>query len=308
MDGILLVDKEGGETSYETSYDVVKKVKKALRGSNVKKVGHAGTLDPLATGLLIILVGQGTKLSSYIMSEKKKYSATVTLGIETDTLDSDGKIVQERDVPILSREALLNVFTAFTGEIEQTPPAFSAVKVDGVRAYKLARKGEAVALKKRRVNIYSLKLTGMDLPELTMEVECSGGTYIRSLAADLGRTAGPGGHLKALRRMAIGPFLARDGMSSSDIVSWDKRMKDRIIPLNEAIPDMREVRVAPRVASHIRCGRQPTWEDLGVDAATRSMTTGRLKMVESGQLVAIARIERDEEVGHGEVKLERVFG
>ena len=192
-EGIILVDKGEGETSF----DVVKKIKKAL---GIKKVGHAGTLDPFATGLLIVLVGQGTKLAPYLMSGKKTYRGTLRLGVETDTQDPTGHTVSTRPVPEISLEEIRRHALGFTGEIEQVPPAFSAVRHQGKRAYEFARKGIAIDLKKRRVRIHSLEVLGVALPEITFQVVCSGGTYVRTLAADLGKQMGPGAHLRELRR------------------------------------------------------------------------------------------------------------
>ena len=179
IDGILLVNKIKGETSH----DVVKKVKAAFGLKNCK-VGHAGTLDPFATGLLIILLGQGTKLSRFIMSEDKVYRGTMRLGVETDTLDCTGSVVHKVTVSELGIEQIREKARQFVGEIEQLPPVYSAVKYKGTRAYKLARRGEEMSLKKRNVTVYSLRILSVDLPDVTMEVRCSSGTYIRSLAAD----------------------------------------------------------------------------------------------------------------------------
>ena len=168
-DGIILIDKREGETSS----DVVRKVKRAL---GVRKVGHAGTLDPFATGLLIILLGEGTKLSRYVMAGEKRYRARLTLGIETDTFDLTGQVVQTRTVPALTPEWVQQTALQFVGEIEQVPPAFSAVKHEGTRAYKLARKGIEFDLPRRKVAIRSITISDLGLPDLTMEVTCSSGT------------------------------------------------------------------------------------------------------------------------------------
>ncbi|MBN1626866.1 MAG: tRNA pseudouridine(55) synthase TruB, partial [Deltaproteobacteria bacterium] len=161
-DGIILIDKNEGETSF----DVVKMAKRVFK----TKAGHAGTLDPFATGLLIILLGQGTKLSSYLMAGKKKYLATMTLGIETDTLDRTGRVLVEMPVPDMPREEVARIVREFTGDIEQRPPAYSAVNYKGQRAYKLARKGIEVDLGKRKVVIHSIEVVSVSLPDITFEV------------------------------------------------------------------------------------------------------------------------------------------
>lgn len=206
-DGVLMVDKEEGETSFS----VVRKVKRLL---DVGKVGHAGTLDPFATGLLLVLVGQGTKLSPYLMAGEKTYLGTLTLGIETDTLDRTGRITAVKPVPELDPELVRERAKAFVGETEQTPPSFSALKVQGKRAYSLVRKGLPVTLEKRRVRIMELAILSLDPPDVTFRVVCSSGTYVRSLAADLGKELGVGAHLKALRRIAIGPYGVEDALPS----------------------------------------------------------------------------------------------
>ena len=300
-----MIDKCEGETSY----DVVRKVKSAFGGSRLQKVGHAGTLDPFATGLLIILLGQGTKLSPFIMSGKKVYLATMGLGVETDTLDSTGRVIRTGVVPEMRPEYIQDKARGFVGDIEQLPPVYSAVKYKGVRAYKLARRGIEMDLQKRKVTVYSLRILSVDLPDITMEVKCSSGTYIRSLAADLGRELGPGGYLKSLRRLASGPFEAQNALSSREIPAKQslELLKDRVISLKDALPDRREIEVGDPLARRIRDGYQPAWEEL----ADGSDMTGRedeyIKLVRRCELVAIVRPNGNKGVGHGRVKIERVF-
>ena len=209
-DGIILIDKNEGESSF----DVVRRLRAKVK---VKKVGHAGTLDPFATGLLIILLGQGTKLSPFLMSGQKRYRATMRLGVETDTLDPTGRVIRTTHVPAFEPEQIKTNALKFVGEIEQVPPIFSAVSYKGNRAYKLARKGIKVELEKRRVRIHSVEIISIDLPEITMEISCSGGTYIRSLASDIGNKLGTGAHLSALRRLSSGPFEVKDALNTKHI-------------------------------------------------------------------------------------------
>lgn len=301
-DGIVLIDKNEGETSF----DVVRRVRKVLK---IKKVGHAGTLDPFATGLLIVLLGQGTKLSPYLMSREKKYRATLRLGIETDTQDPTGHVLRKRPVPAFDLETIKEHALGFIGEAEQSPPIFSALRYRGKRAYEFARKGIKPDLKKRKVTIRSLEILSADLPDVTMEVTCSSGTYIRSLATDLGEKLGPGAHLNALRRLSIGPFSLQNALNSEK-VGLDRTenvLQDRIIPLREAIPHLKEVQVDDQLAHKIRNGYQPQWEALRGRFPLQEVLEGQIKLVEGGALVAIMKVQQ--QMGHDSAGVEilRVF-
>ena len=199
VDGVLLVDKKSGITSH----DVVERFR---RRAKVKKAGHTGTLDPLATGLLVLCVGKATRLQAYLMGMEKTYEGTIQFGWATDSYDAtgtpDGEPV-ERDVTQIDFEPHV---AKFRGEIEQMPPAFSAKKIDGQRAYALARKGEEVKLQPKRVTVYELTILGIDGSQMRFRVRSSAGTYMRSLAHDLGQSIGVPAHLKELRRTAIGNF------------------------------------------------------------------------------------------------------
>jgi len=305
IDGILLVDKEEGETSYS----VVRSVKSAFGGLKVQKVGHAGTLDPFATGLLIILLGQGTKLSRFIMSEGKVYTATLRLGVETDTLDPTGRQVRTSAVPDLSLGYIQEKARIFVGDIEQVPPIYSAIKYKGERAYKLARRGLKPDLKKRKVTIGSIRILSVDLPDVTMEVRCSSGTYVRSLAAALGKELGPGGHLKSLRRSASGSFEARNALSSKEISAKGNRkiFRDKVIPLRDAVPGMPEVEVDRFLAEKVRHGYQPALEGLTEEFNLAGRVGGHVKIVVDDRLVAIVELIKTRRVGHSKIKIERVF-
>ncbi len=197
--GFLNVDKPLGMTSH----DVVAKVRRA---SGIKKIGHAGTLDPLATGVLILCVGGATRLSEYAMHGTKRYLARVRLGITTDTYDAEGEIVIQRDASHITRDDLQRLFSRFMGDIQQVPPMYSAIKQDGRKLYDLARAGETVERAARDVRIEALELIDWQPPEFTLDVTCSAGTYIRSLAYDLGEALGVGAHLSGLVRTASGVF------------------------------------------------------------------------------------------------------
>ena len=295
IDGILLIDKHEGETSY----DVVKKAKHAFNARKALKVGHAGTLDPFATGLLIILLGQGTKLSQFLMAGKKNYLATMRLGVETDTLDPTGRVVRTSVVPQLTPREIRVKAKAFVGKIEQTPPNFSAVKYKGTRAYKLARKGLDVDLKKRSVSVYSLKILSVQLPDVTMEVTCSSGTYIRSLAADMARKLGPGGHLISLRRIAIGSFEVKNAPSSSVLSQTGARslLRDKIIPLRAALPGITEIQVGEPLAKKIRNGYQPTLKELNKGLRASDCKDGCVKLMSADDLVAIMKLKENGGIG-----------
>ena len=199
MNGILVIDKPSGPTSH----DICRHFKKTLP---VKKVGHAGTLDPLATGVLVILLDEATKLQSIFMGQDKEYEFTMRLGITTDTYDSEGKIVEQKEVAFDVAEKLPKILPQFVGDILQIPPPFSAIKKNGQPLYKLARRGETVEIAPRKLKIYSLEIVAIDLPDVMMKVRCSCGTYVRSLAHDMGQLLGVGAHITQLRRLRSEPF------------------------------------------------------------------------------------------------------
>ncbi|MFC1534813.1 tRNA pseudouridine(55) synthase TruB [Thermodesulfobacteriota bacterium] len=280
-----MIDKNEGETSF----NVVRRLRRIL---NLKKIGHSGTLDPFATGLLIILLGQGTKLSPYLMAGEKRYLATMRLGVETDTLDPTGQIVHTRPVPEFEKEEIEENILKFVGDIEQVPPVFSAVNYKGKRAYELAREGIKIELQKRVVKIHSIEIVSIDLPEITIEISCSGGTYIRSLAADMGRQLGSVAHLKSLRRLSSGPFQVRDALDSQqiDFITQVNLLKEKIIPLKDALPDMYEFRVDIETAKKIRNGYRPRWEDIADRSGFSGICEGLMKLVNGKSLVAVMEV------------------
>jgi tRNA pseudouridine55 synthase len=197
--GVLLIDKAPDMTSH----DVVAIARRAL---NTKKIGHCGTLDPMATGLLMLVVGRATKIQDLLMSEDKEYVGTLTLGAVTSTQDRQGEVLETKPVPDFSEEQIRQAFDAFTGEFEQLPPMVSAIKKDGVPLYKLARKGQTVERELRPVRVDGYQITRIELPEVDFVVNCSKGFYVRTYAHDIGGTLGCGGHLSALRRTRSGKF------------------------------------------------------------------------------------------------------
>ncbi|MBI1223403.1 MAG: tRNA pseudouridine(55) synthase TruB [Bacteroidetes bacterium] len=208
---VLLIDKPKDWTSF----DVVAKVRNAIR---IKKVGHAGTLDPMATGLLILCTGNFTKRIEQYMAEEKEYEGTILFGATTPSYDAESEIDSRFDTSSLSESELRAQVQQFIGEIEQVPPAFSAVKINGQRAYKLARKGKEVVLEPRQVRVHAFEFTRIEFPEVDFRIVCSKGTYIRSLAHDLGKAMNNGGHLTRLVRTRIGQFHLKDAWNLNTLV------------------------------------------------------------------------------------------
>ncbi len=209
---VILIDKP----LEWTSFDVVKKLKHKLK---LKKVGHAGTLDPLATGLLILCTDKKTKQINTIQEQPKEYTGTMVLGKTTASYDLESAVVNGGDISGLTKTFLKSLIPQFEGKIEQTPPIFSAVKINGERAYKKARAGEKFELKSRLITIYSFELTTINLPEINFKVNCSKGTYIRSLVNDFGQSAGVGAYLSKLRRTKIGDYSVDDAFTIDSINS-----------------------------------------------------------------------------------------
>ncbi len=208
--GVLLIDKAPDMTSH----DVVAIARRAL---NTKKIGHCGTLDPMATGLLMLVIGRATKIQDLLMSEDKEYQGTMTLGAVTSTQDRQGEVLESRPVPELTEDRIRAAFEAFTGEFEQIPPMVSAIKKDGVPLYKLARKGEVVERAPRPVRVTGFEITRIALPEIDFTVNCSKGFYVRTYAHDIGENLGCGGHLSALRRTRSGKFTLDRAVPVADL-------------------------------------------------------------------------------------------
>ncbi len=300
-DGILLIDKQEGKSSF----DAVRMIRKIL---NCKKTGHAGTLDPFATGLLVILLGQGTKLSSHIMGGKKKYRAEISLGAETDTCDPTGSVIKEMPVPDFDAEKLEEVLKSFTGVIEQVPPAYSALKINGQRAYKLARKGIEVEMKKREVTVYSIDIVDIAAPLITVDVICSAGTYIRSLAVDIGRKLNTAAHLKNLRRLSSGLFSVEKALKQKDLEeNGAETLLKSILPLSEALPEMKKIILDDGLAGRVKNGYRPSWDELIREKEMPDIFHGHVKMIHNSNLVAIAEIEKTESMEHNWLKKVKVF-
>lgn len=227
INGVLLVDK-GPDM---TSHDVVAVARRAL---NTKKIGHCGTLDPMATGLLILVVGKATKIQDLLMSEDKEYTGTLELGKTTNTQDAEGTVETECEVPAFSDEEIVAAFDKFRGDFYQTPPMVSAIKKDGVPLYKLARQGKEVVREPRFVHVYSYRIDGIKLPEVDFTVKCSKGFYVRTYAHDIGQLLGCGAHLKSLRRTRSGKFDLQRSVTFDDLKHGDPAaVKDKLLSLPE---------------------------------------------------------------------------
>jgi tRNA pseudouridine55 synthase len=248
--GLLIVDKPIGPTSHKI-------VSIVRNGTGIRKVGHAGTLDPRASGVLVLCLGSATRLSEYLSNSSKCYHAVITFGSSTRTYDADGEITRHTgQVPDL--EVITKALQDFIGEIQQVPPPYSAIKVQGKKAYELARRGQEPDLEPRRVIIESLDVAGFNPPELTLQVECSAGTYIRSLAHDLGEKLSTGAHLSGLRRTRAGPFTLQDTVSFSILEESlsTGEWQDYIRPAADALPDLPEVNVDDRGLALLRNGHR----------------------------------------------------
>ena len=224
LDGAILIDKPAGPTSH----DVVDAIRRRF---SIKKVGHCGTLDPNATGLLIIVLGRGTKLSEKLMGDDKAYEGAIKFGETTNSYDSDGEITSTAPVPLLTMEQLNEAAAAFAGDQMQTPPMVSAIKKDGVPLYKLARKGIEVAREPRLVHIYNFRFTGYRAPLGQFRIACTKGTYVRSLAHELGQKLGCGAHLATLRRVTSGKFEVADATGLDDVLQLTTaELERKVIP------------------------------------------------------------------------------
>src|SRR5256714_1107302 len=233
-DGVLLVDKAEGMTSH----DVVALVRRKLE---IKKVGHCGTLDPIATGLLLLTLGRGTKIQDLLMSEDKEYVGTMTLGITTDTQDRDGTVIDQRPVPPLQDEPVVAAFDKFRGDFYQMPPMVSAIKRDGVPLYKLARQGKVVEREPRLVHVYRCSVDKIELPDIDFTVLCSKGFYVRTYVHDIGEALGCGAHLKNLRRSKSGRFDVKHAVSVEQIRNG---LKEEILSRVLTLPEVSRMRGA----------------------------------------------------------------
>jgi tRNA pseudouridine55 synthase len=255
MDGILLIDKPGGMTSH----DVVDRIRSLVPGV---RIGHAGTLDPDANGLLIILLGKATKVSRFLMGLDKEYVFTIQLGIETDTLDRWGKTVQVRSIEGISESDILAAASRFKGRYQQIAPSVSALKHKGVPLYKMARRGEPTPTKTRVVVIDVFEVLDIAGPFVTIRVVCTTGTYVRSLARDVGRYLGCGASVFCLRRLTIGPFGVDRAVALEDLGVGHVGVSARMLSMEESLKHMPRVCLKNGSVAKIKMGGQPSAQDL----------------------------------------------
>lgn len=275
-DGLLLADKGPGVTSFQ----VVAHVRRVLRAP---KVGHGGTLDPMATGVLPLLLGSATKLTPYLFDGVKEYVATVCLGVTTDSLDATGRVLEERPVPPLDEAALRAALARFVGDIEQVPPMFSALHVGGRRLHELARAGVEIERAPRRVRIDALDLLTWTAPHLTIRVVCGKGTYVRSLAADLGELLGSGAHLTVLRRTRVGPFRVEETVPWDVLLTADAAaLSRRVVPADRAVTHLPAIRLDPLVARRLGQGQL-----LGADVVRTPDVTGACRLYAGDRFLGI---------------------
>ena len=239
MDGIIIINKPKGCTSH----DIVYKVKKLLN----EKVGHTGTLDPMAEGVLPLLIGKGTLCSKYLINHDKKYQVTLKLGIKTDTADSEGKIIEEQEVKeeILEKDNAKKILSFFLGKQEQKPPIYSAIKVNGKKLYEYARKGQQVEIPTRNIEIYSIELIKINKKEKTIEfiVKCSKGTYIRSLCEDIATKLGTIGYMKELKRLEVGIFKIEDSITIEELKEKIEKNEKYIISIEEFFSKKKRIKL-----------------------------------------------------------------
>lgn len=280
--GLLLVDKPAGVTSH----DVVETIRKHVRPL---KVGHTGTLDPTATGLLMLCVGEATKIAGFIETREKQYRATALLGVRTDTEDVAGEIIAQTAVDNLTEQSVRGAAKSFIGKIKQTPPAFSAVKVNGVRAYKRARQKQDVRLKPRTIEITRLEIESIEPPRIKFFVECSKGTYIRTLCGDLGGALNVGGCLESLRRLAIGHFRVADA-APLDALDSREKIFDALLPASEALSHMPVVRCNPEQVEKLSRGSALNAGDM-IEPPEKEAWAQALGP--DGELLAVGKLARD---------------
>lgn len=293
MNGVLVIDKPKGWTSH----DVVARVRKVLK---VKKAGHGGTLDPLATGVLPIYLNEATKLVPFNLEGTKEYVATLKLGQETDTLDADGEVVAETREFFFTREKVEESLKPFRGTIRQRPPVFSAIKKGGVPAYRKARAGEKPLLAEREAVIGSLELRAVSLPYATIAVTCGRGTYIRSLAADIGRTLGCGAHVFELRRLRSGLFTLEQAIPMEEFANRAERgtIEEKVLLLKDSVDLAATIQIGPETAEKIRQGKPLRFEDLAGSERGRLRKGQRVGLCEGpGDLLAIAEAQMEEAPG-----------
>lgn len=286
--GILLLDKPRGLTSNAA-------LGRAKRILGIKKAGHTGTLDPMATGLLVLCFGEATKVSGFLLDADKAYRAEATLGVTTDSEDAEGQILEERPVPDLEKAALETVLDRFRGPIDQVPPMHSALKHQGKRLYELARQGETVERPPRQVTIHSLELLDWTTPKLSLNVRCSKGTYIRSLVRDIGEVIGCGAHLSALRRTESAPFNLDNAITLETLNEMTaEEARALLLPPDQALLHLPEVHLDPIQSNRLNQGQKL--------AGVQEATPGLVRVYDAVGFIGIGESD-----GAGHLKARRLF-
>ena len=286
ISGIIVLDKAVGLSSNKALQEV-----KWLFEAN--KAGHTGSLDPLATGVLPLCLGEATKVSQFLLNSDKRYRARIKLGIRTDSADSEGQVIAECDEVNVSREQVEQALQSFKGETQQIPPMHSALKVDGVPLYKLAREGKTISREARNICVYELELTDFQGDEIELEITCSKGTYIRTIADDLGQDLGCGAHIIALRRLQAGAFTEADCVSTDALREVKEkhgmdRLDQNLIPMDRAIEDLPEVNLPNIAASQFKNGQSVLVRHLPEE--------GLVRLYEEEQFIGIGCIDDDGKV------------
>ena len=293
--GILLIDKPEGPSSAQ----IVSRVKKILQA---KKVGHLGTLDPFASGLLLVGVNEGTKIADIFLGGAKSYRGVMVLGVETDSQDATGKIIARSAVPVVSDAALRKLEAQFTGEQQQVPPMFSALKKDGVRLYRLARQGKEVPREPRAIRVDALRIKKISDSELEFAVTCSRGTYVRTLAADMGRALGCGAYLKSLRRTACDHLKIEQSISPEELEKYCAEGEIPLVTLGAALDHLRAIRWQSRLLARLRLGQQEVLAQIGAPREDEKLVA---LLDPRGHLAALAEWAND--MAGGRWRLFRVF-
>ncbi len=298
--GILVLDKPDGPTSH----DCVDKLRRLFR---TRRIGHAGTLDPFATGILVMLVGKATRLAQFFNEDEKSYEALVNWGNATDTGDRTGQVISSTNDPLPSQTQIEDALAGMVGTIDQIPPMYSAIKIDGKPLYKMARKGKTVERKAKTIHIREFRLLKRSSSDFQIFVTCSKGTYIRTLAEDLGRKLGGFSHLKELRRIASGPFRIEEAHKYDDLVEAAKvdgtneNLARFLVPMNQALQNFPPLRADDQCAIRIINGRQPLVSELSGGQVTPDSI---VRIIDSGdELLAMGAVD----AGGEKVKLIRVL-
>jgi tRNA pseudouridine55 synthase len=300
LSGVVVVDKPSGPTSF----DVVRRVKGLFKA---RRCGHTGTLDPTATGVLPICIGDATKVASFVADGEKEYDAVVRFGIITDTQDGAGRTLETRPLEGLSEERVREALKGFQGVIEQTPPMYSARKVDGKRLYELARAGEEVEREARQVNVDEARLLFFRAPDAGIFVRCSKGTYLRTMAHDLGLKLGVGAHLHELKRVRVGPFGLQESVKLDTLMAAARDGRENLaqflLPLGRALQELDELRLDHQIARRVAHGHTPGPADLSRLRAPPFPRGRKVRLIDpEGRVLAVAESD-----GVGTLKLLRVL-